>query len=101
VTPSNSLAARTCGEISMGLSGNLCGGQCFLAFNTGKLIVRNFWKELPMPLAVIDWVNVLGCAKGSFLVFTDCLSQGIGDYTLNVVETGDCDDDESVVNDLY
>ncbi len=63
VTLHNSLAARTRGAISMGLSVNISGGQCFLALDTGKLIVRNFWKELPMSSAVIDWVNVLGCAK--------------------------------------
>jgi hypothetical protein len=34
VTPHNSLAARTCGAISMGPSGNLSGGQCFLALDT-------------------------------------------------------------------
>jgi hypothetical protein len=36
VTPRNSLAARTHGAISMGSSGNLSGGQCFLALDTGK-----------------------------------------------------------------
>jgi hypothetical protein len=41
VTPRNSLAARTRGAISMGLSGNLSGGQRFLALDTGKMIVRN------------------------------------------------------------
>jgi hypothetical protein len=45
VTPCNSLAACTCGEISMGPSGNLSGGQHFLALYTGKLIVRNRWKR--------------------------------------------------------
>ncbi len=74
VTPHKSLAACMRGAISMGPSGNLSGGQSFLALDTGKLIVRNHWKELPMPQAVIDRVNVLGCAKRSFLVFTDCLS---------------------------
>ncbi len=73
MTPCNSLAACTRGSISMGPSGNLSGWQRFLALDTGKLIVWNFWKDLPMPLAVIDWVNVLGCAKGSLLVFTDRL----------------------------
>ena len=71
VTPRNSLAARTCGAISMGPSGNLSGGQRFLALDTGKMIVRNCWKELPMPLAVINHVNLLGHAKCSLLVFTD------------------------------
>ena len=51
VTPCNSLAVRTHGAISMGPCGNLSGGQCFLALDTGKMIVRNRWKELPMPLA--------------------------------------------------
>ncbi len=56
----------------MGPSGNLSGGQHFLALDTGKMIVRNHSKKLPMPLAVIDRVNVLGHAKRSLLVFTDC-----------------------------
>ncbi len=49
VTPCNSLAACMRGAISMRLSGNLSGGQRFLALDTSKLIVRNHWKELPMP----------------------------------------------------
>ncbi len=101
VTPRNSLAARTHGAISMGPSGNLSGGQCFLALDTGKLIVRNCWKELPMPSAVIDRVNVLGRAECPLLVFTDFLGWAIGNYTPNVGEAGDGDEDESVVNDLY
>jgi hypothetical protein len=100
VTPCNSLAACTCGAISMGPSDNLSGGQCFLALDTGKLIVRNHWKELPMSLAVINWVNMLGCAKCSLLVFTDCLGQVIDNYTPND-EASDGDDSKSVVNYLY
>jgi hypothetical protein len=72
VTPRNSLAARMQRAISLGPPGNLSGGQHFLALDTGKMIVRNRWKELPMPLAVFDRVNVLGHAKRSLLVFTDC-----------------------------
>ncbi len=45
VTPCTSLVARMRGAISMGPSRNLSGGQCFLALDTGKLIVRNCWKE--------------------------------------------------------
>ncbi len=99
VTPRNSLAARTCRAISMGLSGNLSGGQRFLALDTGKLIVRNCWKELPMPLAVINHVNVLGRAEWSMLVFNDCLGCAIGNYKPTVNKAGE--EDESVVNDLY
>jgi hypothetical protein len=63
MTPCNILAACTRGAISMGPSGNLSGGQHFLTLDTGKLIVICCWKELPMPLAVIDHVNVLGRTK--------------------------------------
>jgi hypothetical protein len=68
------------------------------------LFVRNFWKELPMPLAVIDRVNMLGHAERSLLELTDCLGQAIGDYMPNVGDAGDNDNndiDKSVVNDLY
>jgi hypothetical protein len=83
----------------MGPCGNLSGGQHFLALDTGKLIVRNRWKELPMPLAVINRVNVLGHTERSMLVFTDRLGRVIGDYiaTENVAS----EEDESIANDLY
>jgi hypothetical protein len=54
-----------------------------------------------MPLAVTDWVNVLGRAKHSLLVFTDLLGQAIGNYTPNVGEACDGNDNESVLNGLY
>ncbi len=60
VTPCNSLATHTRGAISMGPSGNFSGGQRFISLNTGKLIVGIHWKELPMSLAVINQVNMLG-----------------------------------------
>ena len=72
-------------------------GQRFLALATGKLIVWNPWKELAMSLAVIDHVNVLGCAKHSMLVFIDRLGCAIGNYTPTVNK----EEDEYVVNDLY
>ena len=99
VTPRNSLAARTRRAISMGPSGNLSGGQRFLALDTGKLIVRNRWKELPMPSAVINRVNVLGRTERSMLVFTDRLGRVIGNYTPTENVAGE--EDESIVNDLY
>ncbi len=42
---------------------------------------------------------MLGHAKWSMLVFTDCLGHAIGDYTPTINEAGEVD--ESVVNDLY
>ncbi len=84
----------------MGPSGNLSGGQCFLDLDTGKRIVQNCWKELLMPLAVIDRVNLLGHAKRSLLVFTDCHGQVIGEYTPTAGKTDDTDASVlSAVND--
>ncbi len=45
------------------------------------MIVRNHWKEFPMPSAVINHVNLLGHAERSLLVFTDRHGRVIGDYT--------------------
>jgi hypothetical protein len=98
VNPCNSVAARTHGAISMGPSSNLSGGQRFLALDTGTLIVRNFWKELPMPLAVIDRVNVLGRTERSMLV-SNRLGRVIGNYT--PIENVAGEEDESIANDLY
>ena len=101
VTPRNSLAARTCRAISMGPSGNLSGGQRFLALDTGKMIVWNCWKELPMPSTVINRVNLLGHAERSLLVFTGHHGQVIGDYTPTAGKTDDTDASVlSAVNDL-
>ena len=101
VTPRNSLAARTRAAISLGPSGNLSGGHRFMALDTGKMIVRNRWKELPMPTAVIDRVNVLGRAECSLLVFTDRQGRVIGDYAPTSV-TNDCVEDEAAaIADLY
>ncbi len=101
MTPHNRLAACMHGAISMGPFGNRSGGQHYLALDTGKLIVRSCWKELPMPSALIDPVNMLGHAEHSLLVFTDCLDQVIGNYTPNVGEAGDGTNNKSVVNDLH
>ncbi len=51
--PRNSLAPRTRAAISLGNSGNLSGGQMFLALDTGHTITQLQWVVLPMPSAVI------------------------------------------------
>jgi hypothetical protein len=99
VTPGNSLAARTLRAISMGPSSNVSGGQRFLALDTGKLNVRNCWKELPMPSVVIDHVNVLDHTERLMLVFTDRLGCVIANYTPTEDVAGE--EDKSIANDLY
>ena len=99
VTPCNSLATRTRGAVSMGPSGNLSGGQRCLTLDTGKLIVRNCWKELPMPLAIIDRVNVLGHTKWLMLVLLIALALSLVTTHLRLMKL--VKRDESAVNDLY
>ena len=54
-----------------------------------------------MPTAVIDRVNVLGCAERSLLVFTDRQGRVIGDYAPTSV-TNDCVEDEAAATaDFY
>jgi hypothetical protein len=49
IEPRNSLAPRTRAAISLGNSGNLSGGQLFLALDSGQTIVRHQWVVLPVP----------------------------------------------------
>ncbi len=66
----NSIAPQTWVAIPLGTSGNLSGGQTFLALNTCHTIIRHQWVVLPMPPAVIARVTVLGKAEPSIL--TSC-----------------------------
>ena len=49
VEPQNSLAPQTGAAILLGNSGNLSGGQVFLALDTSHTINRHQWVVLPMP----------------------------------------------------
>jgi hypothetical protein len=81
VEPKNSLAPCTQAAILLGHSGNLSGGQIFLALDTGHTIIWHQWVVLlPMPPAVIARVNLLGKAEPSILTFTDQNGWEIGDY---------------------
>jgi hypothetical protein len=79
VEPRNSLAPRTRGAIFLGNSGNLSGGQLFLALDTGATMIRHQWVVLPMPTSVIDRVNFIGQREPSILTFTNQHGQDIGE----------------------
>jgi hypothetical protein len=92
VEPRNSLAPRTRAAISLGNSGNLSGGQIFLALDTGHTITWHQWVVLFMPPAVIARVNLLGRAEPSILTFTDQHGRKIGDYPREPEPVEDDDD---------
>jgi hypothetical protein len=98
VEPRNSLAPRTRGAISLGSSGNLSGGQVFLALDTGHTIIQHQWVVLPMPPAVIARVNLLGKAEPSILTFTDWHGREIGEYAKTLATVAD--EDDTTVDDF-
>jgi hypothetical protein len=102
VEPRNSLAPCTRGAISLGSSGNLSGGQIFLALDTGHTIVRHQWVALPMPPAIIARVNLLGKAEPSLLTFTDWHGREIGDYAKEpeLVDEDDAPATEEFIEDV-
>ncbi len=96
IEPRNSLAPRTRAAISLGNSGNLSGGQLFLALDSGQTIVRHQWVVLPVPPTVIDCVNLLGKNEPSILTFTNRHGQNIGDLAQDFEPCADEDDNSFV-----
>jgi hypothetical protein len=96
VEPGNSLAPRTWAAILLGNSGNLSGGQLFLALDSGQTIVRHQWVVLPVPPAVIDRVDLLGKNEPSILTFTNRHGQVIGDLAQDFEPCVDEDDNSFV-----
>ena len=58
-TSTNSTAARTVEAIALYPSGNSQGGYRFLLLNTGRLVTRNQWTKLPIPLSAADVIASL------------------------------------------
>ena len=85
--PRNSQIARTRGAISLGPSGNLQGGQRFMALDTGKKITRRRWDVIAMPDLVIARVNTLAADQPQHLTFTDRHGRLIGDTEIPEVDT--------------
>ncbi len=99
VQPWNSLASWTRAAILVGSLGNLCGGQIFLALDTGHTIIRHQWVTLLMPPAVIYPVNVLGWCKPAMLTFTDWQGCDIGDNDpQDAKSVGILDDDLIIIH---
>jgi hypothetical protein len=80
--PQNSLTPWTRAAILVGSLSNFSGGQVFLELDTGHTIIRHQWVALPMPLTVIDCVNLFGQCKPAMLTFTNPQGHDIGDSNL-------------------
>lgn len=56
----NTQTARTIKCVALNPTNNAQGGYKFLTLNTGKIVTRNQWVELPVPDEVIREVEALG-----------------------------------------
>jgi hypothetical protein len=75
----NSMHSRTQGAIALGPMNNLIGGQVFMALDTGKLIRRFQWTEIPKTQQVKDCVKELAAGKNWMLTFKNKHGKVIGD----------------------
>jgi hypothetical protein len=99
VQPRNSLAPQTGGAILVGSSGNLSGGQDFLALDTSHTIIRHQWVALPMPPTVIDRIYLLAWRKPAMLTFSDRQGRDIGDSNpQDANSVGILDDDLIIIH---
>ena len=58
--PSNTIVSRTQKGIALGPTVNLQGSVKFYCLNTGRVLKRQDFTEIPMPTAVIAKVNKIG-----------------------------------------
>ena len=58
--PTNNMLPRTVGCICLGPKDNLQGSIYFLKLDTGKVITRRQFTELPLTQTIVDIVNALG-----------------------------------------
>lgn len=54
-----SMESKTTGAIALRPIGNAQGGHYFFNSQIGRRISRNHWTEIPMPIEVIEWVNLM------------------------------------------
>ena len=58
--PSKPTVRRTHEGVALGLTGNLQGSVKFYCLNTGRVLKRRAFTEIPIPTAVIAKVNNIG-----------------------------------------
>jgi len=103
----NSMAPRTVGAICLGPTGNAQGTHFFLSLQTGRLLRRPHWTELPTPDDVIARVSALGQAQGMprSLTFADRYGHEVFDRDQDIDDAHDSDytpdsDDDTTDDDL-
>eukprot|EP00957_Ditylum_brightwellii_P005836 443894-Ditylum_brightwellii.AAC.1 len=68
---SNNMDPHTVGAIALRPTGNKLGGHYFLSLATGRRLLQNRWRPLPLPSNTIRRVNQLARRNPKGLIFTD------------------------------
>ena len=77
-TQTNSMNMRRRGAIALGPSPVSTTSYLFLALDTGKIINRAQFTEIPMTASVIARVNELGSGEPELLMWTNRRGENIG-----------------------
>jgi hypothetical protein len=67
--PTNTMAWRTHEGIALGPTGNLQGSVKFFCINTGRVLKRRSFTQMPMPDKVITRINAIGAREGQGRAF--------------------------------
>jgi hypothetical protein len=67
----NTMVTRTVGALALRPTGNAQGGYYFYSLDTGRVLNRTHWTELPMPTDVINRIHVLARRNPPGLVFSN------------------------------
>ena len=98
-TQTNSINMRRGGAIALGPSPTSTTSYLFLALDTGKLINRAQFTEIPMTASVIERVDQLGSGKPEMLTWANRRGDNIGNGPLwDTTETSN--DDASTTSDV-
>ena len=81
-TQTNSMNMRQPGAIALGPSTTLMTSYLFMALDTGQIINRAQFTEIPMTESVINCVNKLGSSEPAMLTWTNCRGKDIGNGPL-------------------
>jgi len=76
----NTMKPRTTGAIALLPSGSISGGVYFYNLNTGRVVVRDKWHQLPIPIEVIAKLQDISKVQGTLT------SEALNDPTDNNVE---------------
>ena len=100
-THDNTMVPRTVGAICLGPTGNQQGTHYFLSLQTGRVLKRTNFTELPMPDDVIDRVSALGRQQGMprSLTFGDRYGHILHDGANEIDDDHDSDYDYSDADD--